>query len=1309
MSRSLAPIDIVRQREAALREVLDLISLSRGDPGPVFDAIVHRAAQLCGAKAAALVMAQSGDSHQRMLAHYGVDPATVAIYDRGEVSMNPDISITARAILTGKTIHIEDMMDTDGYRQGVGHFLSVVNDSGVRTNMFVPLLAPAGGIGCIIVFRKVVKPYTDDEIQLVETFAAQAVIAIENVRQFRELQTRLAREAATREILEVISQSRDDDKPVFDVVLRKSAELCHASMANLSVISEDRSHAVMMADWGDYVTGLLPAGGIVWQMDSDHANTICMREGRVVHVHDLADSDLYLSGDPIRTMAVDQDGIRTFLAVPLFSGDRTVACISVYRREVRPFAPDEIALLETFAAQAVIAIENVRQVRELQTRLEREKASAEILEVISQSRDDDTPVFDMIAQSAARLCGAAVCTFWRIENGIIHYGASHGLQGDAFAETQLTPAIPLVDSTLTGQVFKRRAVARIEDATAESYLDHEWARVRGLKQLIGVPIFVGGDVWGSINLMWPADRAPREADIQLVESFAAQASIAIENVRQFRELQTRLAREAATREILEVISQSREDEAPVFDVVLRKAAELCGAPLAGLNIINEDRIQAVMVAHWGDSLRALEPGKTSWFLDSDLVPAIAMREGRVVQEHDLADTDAYRSGDPTRRMAVDEEGIRTIVVVPLFSGGHTIGSIALYRREILPFTADQIALVETFAAQAVIAIENVRQFRELQSRLEREKASAEILEVISQSRDDEGPVFDVILQNVARLCDTSLATFTRVNGPKTHLEYVAHWGMTLKTFDLGTDRWPLDGPLQVAQSVREGRVINTPDLAEDDLYRQGDPTRVRLVDIEGVRSYLTVPLITTGREAIGCIALYRKELKPFTADQVALVEIFAAQAVIAIENVRQFRELQTRLAREAATREILEVISRNPDDNRPVFDVILRNAIRLCGADTSSLFLGRKDDPRLTLAAWRDRAASSSVMEDEMIARTNATPMLMDPSVHVSARVIIEERNVHVVDVRQHPSYLAGEPSYRIMGDALGIRSALVVPLIDARGALGTVQVHRRAVRSFSEDEIALVETFAAQAVIAIENVRQFKALEALNAELGERVQAQVGEIERMGRLKRFLPAAVADTVISSGTEKMLSSHRALLGVLFCDIRGFTAFCETAEPEETIEVLQTYHEEMGRLINTHGAGVDHRMGDGIMVLFNDPLPCDDPAGDAVRLAMAMRARMAELCRGWKRMGYKLGFGLGASLGYATVGMVGFGGRFDYTASGTAINLASRLCDEAQDGEILISPRVRLAVEDDFTVESRGEISFKGIREPVEVFCVTGAA
>ncbi|MEL6482047.1 MAG: adenylate/guanylate cyclase domain-containing protein, partial [Pseudomonadota bacterium] len=439
----------------------------------------------------------------------------------------------------------------------------------------------------------------------------------------------------------------------------------------------------------------------------------------------------------------------------------------------------------------------------------------------------------------------------------------------------------------------------------------------------------------------------------------------------------------------------------------------------------------------------------------------------------------------------------------------------------------------------------------------------------------------------------------------------------------------------------------------------------------------------------------RRETRPFDEDQIELLRAFAAQAVIAIGNVRQFRELQSRLEREAATREILEFISRSRDDDEPVFDMITQSALRLSRSWDASLMVVSEDGRTLeTVAAhgWDD--AIRTYMDAN-------PPKLTDPA-STYAQVVISKEPVQIVDIRATDRYRAGTTGRRLAVDQLGLNTMLHVTLVHQGHCLGVISVYRKEVQAYTEDDIELLRIFASQAVIAIENVRQFKALEALNVELGDRVAAQVGEIERMGRLKRFLSPAVAETVVTKG-EEMLSSHRALIATLFCDIRGFTAFCETAEPEETIEVLQTYHEEMGELISAHGGGIDKRMGDGIMVILNDPLPCEDPAGDAVRLAIAMRARMRELCKGWKRLGHRLGFGVGISLGYATVGMVGSEGRYDYTASGTAVNLAARLCDRAKDGEILLSPRARTAIEDDFQTEAIGEIDFKGLREPVEVF------
>lgn len=403
--------------------------------------------------------------------------------------------------------------------------------------------------------------------------------------------------------------------------------------------------------------------------------------------------------------------------------------------------------------------------------------------------------------------------------------------------------------------------------------------------------------------------------------------------------------------------------------------------------------------------------------------------------------------------------------------------------------------------------------------------------------------------------------------------------------------------------------------------------------------------------------------------------------------------------REAASREILQVISRSRDDSLPVFDTILAHARQLCDSLHAGLFLVSEDGTELQLAAYQG--------EDEwLVALHFQNPPKLEDTGNPMVQSAVLRSVVHIEDTEANEV----DPS---PGTA---RSLLHIPLIAGDECHGVLSLAGRGTGTFKDTDIQLFEIFAEKALIAVENVRQYRALrdkteefQTLNDTLQEQVDEQVGEIERFGKLKRFLPAAVAETVISSGSDKMLSSHRALLGVLFCDIRGFTAFCETAEPEETIEVLQTYHQEMGKLINSHGAGVDHRMGDGIMALFNDPIPCDDPAGDAVRLAIAMRNRMTELSKDWKRMGFRLGFGVGVSLGYATVGLVGYEGRSDYTASGTAINVASRLCEMAEDGEILLSTRAAVAVEDDFPSASKREVNLKGIREPVQVFMLAEGA
>jgi class 3 adenylate cyclase len=224
--------------------------------------------------------------------------------------------------------------------------------------------------------------------------------------------------------------------------------------------------------------------------------------------------------------------------------------------------------------------------------------------------------------------------------------------------------------------------------------------------------------------------------------------------------------------------------------------------------------------------------------------------------------------------------------------------------------------------------------------------------------------------------------------------------------------------------------------------------------------------------------------------------------------------------------------------------------------------------------------------------------------------------------------------------------------------------------------------------------------LASWNRTLEARVSEQVAEIERISRLKRFLAPQVVDLILSSGDERMLESHREDVSVVFCDLRGFTRFAEATEPEEVMAVLREYHASLGELIHRHEGTLDRFSGDGFMVLFNDPLPCPDPSLKAVRMAVEMRDVVAELSRKWRHYGPELGFGIGIARGYATLGPIGFEGRFDYSAIGTVVNLAARLCAEAKSGQILVDTKVRSAIEEHAEIDSAGELTLKGIARPV---------
>jgi len=506
--------------------------------------------------------------------------------------------------------------------------------------------------------------------------------------------------------------------------------------------------------------------------------------------------------------------------------------------------------------------------------------------------------------------------------------------------------------------------------------------------------------------------------------------------------------------------------------------------------------------------------------------------------------------------------------------------------------------------------------------------------------------------------------------------------------------------------IASKKTVHVHNMAETEAYLSGDPVAVASVEIAGARTGLAVPILKENN-LIGAFTLGRQEIRDFSEREIALIVSFANQAVIAIENARLLNELRQSLEQQTAASEVLDVISRSPGELQPVFRTILENASRLCEANFGILNL--YDNGNFPVVAMHN-------VPDAFAQWRRREPLVQPGSTHVLARVEATKRLLHVIDLKTEAAYIAKEPPFLALVDGGGARTLLIVPMLKNDQLLGTVSIYRQEVRAFTEKQIALLENFGAQAVIAIENTRLLKELrertaevEKLNEHLEQRVTEQVDEIERMSRLRRFLPPQVADLIVASGSEKQLESHRREITALFCDLRGFTGFTESADAEDVMALLRDYHAAIGELVIKYSGTLERYAGDGVMVIFNDPVPVENPALQAVLMALEVRDAIGALTEKWRRWGHEIGFGVGIAHGFATLGTIGFEGRFDYAAIGTVSNVASRLCDEAKPGQILISPRVLTKVENAVTVELVGEFELKGIRRPLAAYNVVAAS
>jgi class 3 adenylate cyclase len=606
--------------------------------------------------------------------------------------------------------------------------------------------------------------------------------------------------------------------------------------------------------------------------------------------------------------------------------------------------------------------------------------------------------------------------------------------------------------------------------------------------------------------------------------------------------------------------------------------------------------------------------------------------------------------------------------------------------------------------------------RELGEARQEQTATADVLRIISSSGSLER-VFETILANAMRLCDADTGHVLRAEASALSVAAMRGGRPEYAQFWRERGPWRPAPDSAPAQVIEQRKPVQIADMSQTSSYAAGGQATVAAVELGGLRTVLMVPMIAD-EKAIGIIVIYRGVVRPFSDKQIALVQSFAAQAVIAIENARLLNELRQRTAdlgealeQQTATSEVLKVISSSPGELELVFQAMLQNATKLCEAKFGGLFLYEAPGFRCVAHEGASAEHTGRWQREPFLDLRDAHPVLP------LARVAATKSIVHDLDIAAQvgPDEIHHTRVFGLIGSA-GARTVLGVPMLKEDALVGAIIIYRTEVRAFSDKQIALVQNFAAQAVIAIENARLLSELRQrteevvkLNQQLEQRVADQVGEIERMSRLRRFLPPQVADLIVASGTEKQLESHRREITALFCDLRGFTGFSESSDPEDVMALLAEYHAAIGTIINKYSGTLERYAGDGVMVIFNDPVPVENPALQAVLMALDMRAAIGELIEKWRELGHDLGFGIGIAHGFATLGTIGFEGRRDYAAIGTVSNVASRLCDEAKPGQILISPRVRQAIEKAVTVESIGEFNLKGIRRPMAAYNVLGTA
>jgi len=1089
-------------QQTATAEVLQVINSSPGDLGPVFDAMLEKAMRLCQAPLGALFRYDGLSMH--LAASQGFPNAAELAF---QVWVPPAGAMSHEIVQGAERVHVADVSDTEAFRNGVASVVTMVKVTNIRTGLWIALRKDDALVGMFVLYRTEVRPFSDKQIALLENFAAQAVIAMENARLITETREALDQQTATAEVLQIINSSPGDLTPMFQAMLEKATRLCEAAFGIANTYDGEGFHTAALHEVPRPLAELWLSAPPVPGPDSPLARIA--RGEEVVHIEDFAASPGYAAGEPRPRAMVELGGAHSYIAVALRKGGKLLGTLAAFRQEVRPFTDKQIALLQNFAAQAVIAIENARLLGELRERtddlqesLEYQTATSDVLKVISRSTLDLQPVLDTLAETMARLCRAEMAFVLRRDGDVYRAAAAVGWSPEYRAFLEGHPIAPS-RGTLTGRVVLEGRAVHIDDIVSDpEYVLSEATTLGRAHTQLGVPLMREGSPIGVIILSRQRIEPFTKRQIDLVVTFADQAVIAIENARLLTETREALDQQTATAEVLGVINASPGNLEPVFDAMLEKAMRLCDAALGAMFRYDGTRMNLAAMR----GLPLADAGFfTSWAPGAGDAMHDIVQGARLVHISDIVDTDAYRSGVESRVRMVEVTGARTALWVPLRKDDALLGVFVVYRREVRAFTDKQIALIQNFAAQAVIAMENARLITETQEALDQQTATAEVLGVINSSPGDLAPVFDAIIEKAHNLCGATQGSLFLRDGelfrPVSMRGIPELFAERLRQGLVGSEA------LASKPLIAGERYVHIADMAAVD-----HPQARASAELGRVRTLLSVPL-RKNQELFGMIVAARAVLQPFSDKQIALLENFAAQAVIAMENARLITETREALEQQTATAEVLGVINSSPGDLTPVFEVILEKAHSLCNCAEGTLELYDGEFFRAVVTRGLPEPFAERLRRG-----------LRGSENFAAQPLLAGEPFAHIKDVAELDHPLAREAATFHTG-----RTVLSVPLRKGNVLLGMI-VATRVDGPFSEKQIALLQNFAAQAVIAMENARLLGDLRERTDDLQQSLEYQTATSDVLQVISRstFDLNTILQTVVSSA-HRLCRADQAVL------------------------------------------------------------------------------------------------------------------------------------------------------------------------------------